>query len=70
MGLVMLRSCNPKAETADCDDGDEEMRLAQHQAGVVVEGWDDVTMGVDLFFFTCELFGLRDGVFRMVVSFL
>lgn len=46
MGLVMLLSCNPKAGTADCDDGDEETRLAQHQAGVVVEGWDDVTMGV------------------------
>lgn len=49
MGLVMLRSRNPKAETADCDYGDEETRLAQHQAGVIVEGGDDV--GVDLAFF-------------------
>lgn len=42
MGLVMLRSRNPKAGTAGRDDGNEETRLEQHQAGVVVEGGDDV----------------------------
>lgn len=48
MGLVVLRSRNPKTGTADSDDGDGETRLAQHQAGMVVEGRDDV--GVDLAF--------------------
>ena len=65
----MLRSRNPKAGTAGCDGGDEETRLAQHQAGAVVEGGDDV--GVDLAVVLIPgLFGLGDGVLRMVVSFL
>lgn len=60
----MLRSRNPKAGTAGCDGGDEETRLAQHQAGAVVEGGDDV--GVDLAVVLIPgLFGLGDGVFRM-----
>lgn len=67
--LAMLRWRSLKAGTADCDDGNEETHLEQHQAGVVVEGGNDV--GVDLAIVLIpDLFGLHDGVFRMVVRFL